>query len=47
MKEYVTTVPIAAPPESVWAILANGAANADWNPEIVCVDVAIDTRAVG
>lgn len=41
MKEYVTTAQIVAPPESVWAILANGAAYAEWNPEIVAIDGAM------
>lgn len=45
MKAYVTTALIAAPPESVWAVLANGAAYADWNPEIVAVDGAMATGA--
>ena len=41
MKEYITTTLVAAPPDSVWAILTDGAAYADWNPEIVTVDGAI------
>ncbi len=38
MKEYETTVLIAAPAEVVWAILVDGAAYRDWNPEIVGID---------
>ena len=36
--EYVTTVPIAAPPEAVWTVLADPVGYADWNPEIVRID---------
>ena len=35
MKEYVTTVTIAAALERVWAVLTQGDAYAEWNPEIV------------
>lgn len=38
MKEYITGTFIDATPESVWAILTNGAAYADWNPEIVAIE---------
>ncbi|HEY4307742.1 MAG TPA: SRPBCC family protein [Gemmatimonadaceae bacterium] len=38
MKEYLTTTFIEAPPEKVWAILTDGTAYVDWNPEIVAVD---------
>jgi uncharacterized protein YndB with AHSA1/START domain len=38
MKEYMTQTLIAAAPESVWGILTNSAAYAEWNPEIVAVD---------
>src|SRR5690348_4371958 len=38
MKEYVTTALIDAAPQSVWAILTDGAAYADWNPEIVAIE---------
>jgi uncharacterized protein YndB with AHSA1/START domain len=45
MKEYVTATLVSAPPEPVWAILINGAAYADWNPEIVAVDGAMGLGA--
>lgn len=38
MKEYSTTTKIAAAPERVWAVLTDGSAYAQWNPEIVGVD---------
>jgi len=38
MKEYVTSVTIAASPERVWAVLIDGEAYRHWNPEIVRVD---------
>ena len=41
MKEYITTIFIYAAPESVWAILTNGAAYPDWNPEIVAIEGAM------
>jgi len=37
-KEYLTITTIAAPPERVWAVLTNGAAYAEWNPEIIDVE---------
>ena len=36
--EYVTTVQITAPPEAVWAVLADPVGYADWNPEIVAIN---------
>ena len=38
MKEYTTTAVIRATPEAVWAILTDGPAYANWNPEITRVD---------
>src|SRR5258707_78755 len=38
MKEYVTRSKIAASPERVWAVLADGEAYREWNPEIVGVE---------
>jgi hypothetical protein len=38
MKEYITTSTIDAPPETVWAVLTDGASYREWNPEIVGVD---------
>src|SRR5215471_5711843 len=38
MKEYVTSATIAASPERVWAVLTDGDAYQQWNPEIVRVD---------
>ena len=38
MKEYLTTSLINASPEAVWTILTDGAAYAEWNPEIIGVD---------
>ncbi len=38
MKEYSTTSTIDAAPEAVWAILVDGAAYRDWNPEIVGIE---------
>lgn len=35
MKEYVTASTIAASPERVWAVLADGVAYSQWNPEII------------
>lgn len=38
MKEYLTTATINAPAETVWAILTDGGAYKDWNPEIIGID---------
>lgn len=38
MKEYVSTATIDASPERVWAILTDGEAYREWNPEIIAVD---------
>ena len=38
MKEYETATTIVAPPEQVWAVLTNGDAYAQWNPEIVGIE---------
>jgi hypothetical protein len=45
MKEYVTVTTIAASPERVWAVLIDGTAYADWNPEIVAVEGPITLNA--
>lgn len=45
MKEYVTVTTIAAPPERVWAVLVDGSAYADWNPEIVAIEGSIAPNA--
>ena len=37
-REYMTTVQIAAPPVTVWTVLADPTGYADWNPEIVAID---------
>jgi uncharacterized protein YndB with AHSA1/START domain len=44
-KEYSTVATIAAPPERVWDVLTNGAAYAEWNPEIVGIDGVIAPNA--
>jgi uncharacterized protein YndB with AHSA1/START domain len=46
MKEYVTTTKIAASPERVWAVLTDGAAYQQWNPEITGIDgpIAVGAR---
>lgn len=48
MKEYVTASTIAASPERVWAVLADGEAYSKWNPEIVGVrgQFALNARIV-
>ena len=38
MQEYDTTVTIDTPPDKVWAILTEGSAYQQWNPEIVAID---------
>ena len=38
MPEYLTSATVLASPERVWAVLADGAAYGDWNPEIVAVE---------
>jgi hypothetical protein len=38
MKEYVSSVLVDASPEQVWSVLADGAAYAEWNPEIIGID---------
>ena len=35
MKEFVTAATIAASPARVWAVLADGEAYSQWNPEII------------
>jgi hypothetical protein len=45
MKEYVTSAKISASPERVWAVLADGEAYRQWNPEIVGVEGQIDLGA--
>ena len=37
MKEYETTITVAATPERVWSVLTDGDAYGDWNPEIVSI----------
>lgn len=37
MREYVTACSITASPEQVWAVLADGNAYREWNPEIIGV----------
>jgi uncharacterized protein YndB with AHSA1/START domain len=46
MKEYVTTSMIAASPERVWAVLTDGEAYREWNPEILGVEgrIALGAR---
>jgi uncharacterized protein YndB with AHSA1/START domain len=44
MKEYTTSSTIGASPERVWAILTNGAAYPEWNPEIVGIDGRMATK---
>ena len=48
MKEYVTTATIAAPPERVWAVLADSEGYQQWNPEIIGVvgQFAVGARIV-
>jgi hypothetical protein len=41
MKQYTAAVSIRATPEAIWAVLIDGAAYANWNPEIPRVDGAI------
>jgi uncharacterized protein YndB with AHSA1/START domain len=38
MKEYATSSKISASPERVWAVLTDGAAYREWNPEIIGID---------
>jgi uncharacterized protein YndB with AHSA1/START domain len=38
MKEYVSTATIEASAEEVWAVLTDGGAYAEWNPEITGID---------
>src|SRR5271155_461033 len=42
MKDYTSTLIIAASPETVWAILTDGARYREWNPEIIQVDGCIE-----
>jgi len=48
MREYTTSAMIDAAPETVWAILIDGTAYRDWNPEIIGVDgiMALGARIV-
>jgi len=45
VQEYDTTVTIDTPPDKVWAILTDGSAYQQWNPEIVGIDGTIAAGA--
>lgn len=38
VKEYVTVSEIRAAPETVWKVLTDATAYADWNPEIIGIE---------
>lgn len=38
MQEYRSTTQIDASPEAVWAVLSEGAAYHEWNPEIIAIE---------
>jgi len=45
VQEYDTTAAINASPDKVWAILTDGSAYSQWNPEIVGIDGTIAAGA--
>jgi uncharacterized protein YndB with AHSA1/START domain len=44
-QQYETSVPIAAPVETVWRVLTDSPGYRDWNPEILQVDGAMTPGA--